>query len=204
MTTQTLAPGSAARIYRDGGVLVASCVVPGSGRFEVRGLPPGQYVARDECGGEQAFEVHANVETTVVAGAGGPVAPGASGGPGTSSVAEAPALHVGPAPVITEPEQVAAGKRVTKQVANKASDVETVPRPPARVEPDNEPGDDERVPAQAGSSIVQEVPSGVGDQLPDGANVSGEEHAANDVRERPARSRAKRSAPRRTRAKSKK
>jgi hypothetical protein len=218
MTTQTLAPGSAARIYRDGGVLVAQCNVPATGRFEVRGLDPGQYVARDELGGEQAFVVHPGTESTTVSGHGAAVAPGASGMPGTGSVAEAPALHVGPDPVVTAPAFVddgdgghvgraAVGKRVTRQVPNKPADVESVPKPAGRVEPDNDPAADaNRVPGAPGASSSVSVPSTVGGQLEEGQNLASAEHAANEVTEKRAprrRPAAKKAAARRPAAKKK-
>lgn len=157
MTTQTLAPGSQARIYRDGGTLVAVALVPDVGRFEVRGLHPGQYVARDEQGGEQAFEVHADAESATVSGGGASVAPGASGMPGTGRVVEARPLNVGAEPVFTSPGQVAPGENVTTPVENVQSpDVDAVPRPVARRVPGNDPADDVRVPAQPGAALIQE------------------------------------------------
>lgn len=181
MSTQTLAPGSQARIYRDGGTLVAAALVPDAGRFEVRGLPPGQYVARDEQGGEQAFEVHAGVEVATVAGHGANVAPGASGLPGTSGVVEARALHVGSDPVIRTPGQVAPLETVTVPVENEASDVETVPRPVARSVPENDPAEDVRVPAQPGAALIEEdvLPVNVG-RWHDG-NLAPAEQAAVDA-----------------------
>lgn len=52
-----LTPGSTARIYRDTDLVAPAFNVPAKGRIELRNLQPGQYVARDECGEEEAFEV---------------------------------------------------------------------------------------------------------------------------------------------------
>jgi hypothetical protein len=167
MSTQTLAPGSQARIYRDGGTLIALALVPDEGRFEVRGLLPGQYVARDELGGEQPFEVRVGEEVAVVAGQGANVAPGASGLPGTGGRVAFDALHVGGAPVFRTPGQVAPGVNVTSPIANvQSGDVEAVPKPHPRRVPRNDPAEDVRVPGQPGSSIVTEVPSNVGEREP--------------------------------------
>jgi hypothetical protein len=164
MTTQTLAPGSQARIYRDGGTLVAACLVPDEGRFEVRGLLPGQYVARDEMGGERAFEVRVGEEVAVVSGQGTVVPPGASGLPGTGSRVDAPPLNVGAAPVFRRPGQVAPGVNVTTPIANESADVETVPPPPRVHRPENPVEDDVRVPGGPGSALIQDdaLPVNVG------------------------------------------
>lgn len=106
-----LTPGSTARIYRDGGVLEDQLLVPAEGRFEVRHLPPGQYVARDETGGEQAFEVKAKQEVTVVSGSGEPSGP--TGAPGAGHTQEIPFREVGAQEIDNEfePEHSPAPRR---------------------------------------------------------------------------------------------
>jgi hypothetical protein len=60
-----LTAGSVARIYRDGTLVAPSVNVP-EGRMELRHLQPGQYEARDECGGRVVFEVPFGQEVVVV------------------------------------------------------------------------------------------------------------------------------------------
>lgn len=54
--SSTLTPGSVARIYRDGELVGPAVNVPDDGRMELRGLQPGQYELRDECGGQVFIE----------------------------------------------------------------------------------------------------------------------------------------------------
>jgi hypothetical protein len=55
--SSTLTPGSAARVYRNGELVGPTFNVPIDGRVEIRGLDPGQYELRDECGGQVFIEV---------------------------------------------------------------------------------------------------------------------------------------------------
>lgn len=66
MAKKSLTPGSLARIYRDGTVHEENMLVPERGTMTTRSLPPGEYVARDECGGEIDFVVSALNETTTI------------------------------------------------------------------------------------------------------------------------------------------
>lgn len=78
---ERLAAGSACRVYRDGGSLTAQLTVPRDpdAAMLVRSLAPGRYVARDEQGGEVAFEVSAGAEFAVVQGEVGEFAGGVYG-----------------------------------------------------------------------------------------------------------------------------
>lgn len=72
-----LTPGSTARIYRDGTLVAPAFEVPAEGRVELRGLHPGQYELRDECGGSVLVEVTHDTEIVRVGEQGeddGPVA----------------------------------------------------------------------------------------------------------------------------------
>jgi hypothetical protein len=55
--SSTLTPGSVARIYRNGELVGPTFNVPDDGRTEIRGLDPGQYELRDECGNSVLIEV---------------------------------------------------------------------------------------------------------------------------------------------------
>jgi hypothetical protein len=55
--SSTLTPGSSARVYRNGELVGPTFNVPTDGRVEIRGLDPGQYELRDECGGHVFVEV---------------------------------------------------------------------------------------------------------------------------------------------------
>lgn len=63
---KALTPGSQARIFRDGNVLVSAMPVPQSGAMTVRSLDPGKYEARDELGGLMRFTVDAKSEVTTI------------------------------------------------------------------------------------------------------------------------------------------
>lgn len=140
-----LTPGSTARIYRDGGVLEGQLLVPAEGRFEVRHLPPGQYVARDETGGEQAFEVKPKVEVTVVSGSGEPSGP--TGAPGAGHTQEIPFREVG-----------------AQEIPN---EFEPEHSPPARrrrsLTPEAAADDRDEAPAAPGTALIEEIEVG-GDQ----------------------------------------
>lgn len=155
--TQGLTRGARGRFYRDGHELVSACDIPVAGAFAVRELPPGQYVCRDSCGGEQAFTVTVNEEWTVILN-GDTV--GVTGGVGASGSAEAPALRVGPGGgLYSSVDQVAAGETVTGAVravpgempAEGALELGRAERPSERPQ---DPGSDERVPGQAGAPVV--------------------------------------------------
>ena len=100
MPKGTLARGSTARIYRDGEILVGQLLVPQEGRFEVRHLPPGSYLARDETGEEVRFEVSAFEETTVICGSGSPVGP--TGAPASGHAQRSDTRLVGRKPAVNE------------------------------------------------------------------------------------------------------
>lgn len=140
---QRLEPGSTARIYRDGGVLVGpSLLVPTEGRFEVRHLDPGHYVARDESGNEVAFEVSARDETTVIVGSGTPEGP--TGAPGTGRTDAITTLDTGAQKIPNEfaPEHSPAARRRKLTVEDAVND-------------------ERRAPAAPGSVLVDEVPDDV-------------------------------------------
>jgi hypothetical protein len=61
-----LVPGATARIYRDGGVLEGSILVPVGRPLELRHLAPGSYVLKDEAGGYAEVAIDPKVETTLV------------------------------------------------------------------------------------------------------------------------------------------
>lgn len=156
-TRKGLTRGARGRFYRDGHDLVSAADIPVAGAFAVRELPPGQYVCRDSCGGEQAFTVTVDTELTVILD-GDTVGP--TGGPGLSGSAEVPALNVGPGGgIFTSVGQVAAGETVTDRVrvpegeapAEGSVTVPKAERPYARPK---DPGSDERVPGQAGGPTI--------------------------------------------------
>lgn len=155
--TRPLTRGARACFYRDGHELVSACDIPAAGAFAVRHLPPGQYVARDSCGGEQAFTVTVNEELTVILD-GDTVGP--TGGPGLSGSAEAAALRVGPGGgVYTSVDQVAAGESVTDRVRVVEGEAPAegglvVPKAERPRQRPQDPGSDERVPGAAGSAEV--------------------------------------------------
>jgi hypothetical protein len=75
--SSTLTPGSSARVYRNGELVGPTFNVPTDGRVEIRGLDPGQYELRDECGGHVFVEVTHDTEVVRVGHQGdddGPVA----------------------------------------------------------------------------------------------------------------------------------
>lgn len=137
-----LTPGSTARIFRDGGVLAGIVGIPSEGRFEVRHLPPGQYVARDECGGERAFEVKSGVEVTVISGRGEPVGP--TGAPGSGHTVAQETRQVGAQPIANEfaPEHSRA------QTAR------------SRLSVEDAESDEDRTPGASGTAIVTETEFG--------------------------------------------
>src|SRR5688572_26075759 len=143
MGGKALTPGSTARIYRDGGVLEGQLLVPSEGRFEVRHLPPGQYVARDETGGEQAFEVRPDVETTVVSGAGDPAGP--TGAPGAGHIESVPTREVGAQEIDNEFE----GEHVPPSRARR------------RLTPEAAADDTRDAPAAPGTAQIDEIEYGI-------------------------------------------
>lgn len=160
-TKKALTRGSRASFYRDGHELVSACDIPAAGAFVVRHLPPGQYVAKDMCGGEQAFAVGVTDEYVTLLD--GDVV-GVTGAPGVSGRREVESLNVGKGGgAYGVPGQVAAGENVTGPL--RLSDGET----PHEVHPDiiaaarprerpKDPGSEERVPGQAGAALVQDAP----------------------------------------------
>jgi hypothetical protein len=128
-----LQTGSLARIYRDGEALQESVTVP-AGRMEIRVLAPGQYVARDECGNEVAFEVSALAEVAVVQDPGGDEGPVPPAG---TSRGEEVAVR------LTEPPKP-------------AGEAFPEPQSPADVTLEDAGNPDQRTPGQAGASITHE------------------------------------------------
>jgi hypothetical protein len=61
-----ITPGANVRIFRDGEVLHSQINAPARGPIELRHLPPGSYVLKDEEGGYAEVAVDPFVETTVV------------------------------------------------------------------------------------------------------------------------------------------
>ena len=96
-TKKKLTVGATVRVFRDGGVLVGPLMQVPKGRFSVRHLDPGSYVARDELGGEQAFVVSADQEDAVIV-PGADVGMG-SGEPGSAWIVPALAQADGDEPV---------------------------------------------------------------------------------------------------------
>jgi hypothetical protein len=162
ITTKALTRGARALIYRDGHDLECAVEIPAEGAFTVRHLAPGQYTARDSCGGEQTFTVTPDEEvTTILRGS----TFGVTGGPGSSGVVESPALRVGPGGgLITAPDQVAAeapvaGGEVDAAVgADPAETLAPVPKPELAPNRPKDPGAEVRVLGGAGAARVQEAP----------------------------------------------
>jgi hypothetical protein len=131
------------RFYRDGHYLAGQSHVP-NGRFEVRHLAPGQYVARDELGGEQAFVVPANTETAMILKGPDPMGHDEqidrrlSAEPGTSYQSPTEITQVG-----VRPGQEREGEP-------------SYPKEGSVVVPTHVRGDDQRVPGAPGSGAVQE------------------------------------------------
>lgn len=140
--TYDLTAGASVRFYRDGHHLAGQAIVP-NGRFEVRHLEPGKYVARDELGGEVAFAVTANAETSLVQagvdplGHDNPLARVNTGAPGQAFSVPTETPNVG-----VRPGQGREGEPKYP----KAPDLTKVHAPRS---------DDQRVPGAPGSAAVQ-------------------------------------------------
>lgn len=193
MTTTRIKPltrGARATIYRDGHELYTAVNIPDSGAFALRSLPPGQWVARDTCGGEQAFTVEVGQEYAVLLD-GDTV--GVTGEPGSSGAAEVAAHHVGPGGgVFSRPGQVAAGRGVAGRVKREpgeapAEGAVTVPRAEHHRQRPKDPGAESRVPGQAGSSIVHAAPvRSVDETMEEAARRGRLDPAARELEEREA------------------
>lgn len=135
-----LTPGSHARIFRDGGVLEGLIAIPSQGPVELRHLAPGSYVLRDECGMEQAVQVSAKEETTVVpTQAGGKVVQGTAE-PGSSFVSEIPIRDIGRQQDLPGPDTMRFPPRGRARRVSPESAERDVP-----------------VPAEPGSALIEEI-----------------------------------------------
>jgi hypothetical protein len=112
-TKNKLTVGATVRIFRDGGVLVGPLLQVPDGRFSVRHLDPGSYVARDELGGEQAFVVGVDREDAVIVP--GPDVEMGSGEPGSAWVVPALAQDEGTEPKYPKPATAAHAPKVEPQ-----------------------------------------------------------------------------------------
>lgn len=168
MKAKALARGARATIKKGGvtGEIYSACDIPAEGAFAVRSLPPGQYTVVDSTGGWQHFEMLAGQEYAVILD--GDV-PGPTGEPGLSGMASSPTLHVGRAPVIRDPDQVAAGAGVADPVIRTPDSLDgpdapgvekQAPLPGRTRQRGLAPAEDVRTGAAAGAGIA-------GDEIPD-------------------------------------
>lgn len=156
-----LTRGARATIYRDGTELHSAVDIPAAGAFALRSLPPGQWVARDSCGGEQAFTVEVGQEYAVLLD-GDTI--GVTGEPGVSGSAEVPAHLVGPGGgIFSRPGQVAAEDGVSGRIGRVDGEMPaegelTVPRAERPSQRPKDPEAETRVPGSAGAALVQDSP----------------------------------------------
>jgi hypothetical protein len=182
---KALTRGARATFYRDGSEVFGACDIPEAGAFATRELPPGQWLVRDSCGGEQAFSVSSQAELTVIL-PGDSVGP--TGGPGLSGVAEGRSLNVGRDPLYRSVDQVAADEGVMDRlrVAEGAEPAEVSAPVPDADRPSERPRDlgrEERVPGQAGAPFELDVPVRSVDEVA----AAGEERGRLGEEERAAR-----------------